>query len=100
MTPDDSKKPIPAYSKTDKSIIKIIIIIMRVGSVGWILSFGVRHHLKKDKGEFRMLSCIFLLYMISLFLLLTFEATVRYIQILYFMIYFSNLGGLLILRAL
>ena len=94
------KKPDERYSKSDKSLFKIIIILCRVGSVGWILSYGLRFHMKKDGGQVRMISCIFALYMTSLFLLLTFEATVRYIQILYYMIYFSNLGGLLILRAL
>ena len=100
IQPNGEKKPNANYAKTDKSIIKILVIIMRVGSVGWILSYGVRSHMKKDKGQLRMLSCIFIFYMCSLALLLAFEATVRYIQILYFMIYFSNLGGLLILRAL
>lgn len=100
VQPSSEKKPNANYAKGDKSIIKILVIIMRVGSVGWILSYGVRAHLNKDKGQLRMLSCIFIFYMCSLALLLAFEATVRYIQILYFMIYFSNLGGFLILRAL
>lgn len=69
-------------------------------SVGWILQYGVKAHYNHEGGRLKMISCIFLMYQISLAFLFAFETTVRYLKIVYFMIYVSSFGGLLMMRAL
>lgn len=60
----------------------------------------MRAHLKKDNNRYRLISCIYLFYMASLGMLFAFETFTRYIQVMYYMLTFSNLGGLLMFRAL
>jgi predicted MFS family arabinose efflux permease len=69
-------------------------------SVSWILSYGLFAHLEKDKWKLRMISSLYLFYIAALILLFAFETHVRYIQLMYFMLLFSNLGGLFMMRAL
>lgn len=57
---------------------KLIIILLRVFSVGWILQYGTKAHYKKD-GRLRMISCIFIMYQVALVCLLAFESWRRYI---------------------
>ena len=90
----------PKEVYSNKSPLKLFIIVCRVASVSWILSFGLRAHLKKDNYEVRMISSIFLFYMMSLLLLLAFESTTRYIIIMYYMVLLSNMGALFMMRAL
>ena len=77
-----------------------MIILLRVVSVSWILSYGLFAHLAKDGFQLRMISSIFVFYIGSLLILLAFESYVRYIILMYYMILLSNLGGLFMFRAL
>lgn len=47
-----------------------------------------------------MISSLFLMYIVALLMLFAFETNVRFIQLMYFMILSSNLGGLFMMRAL